>query len=54
MDIILNTFGTSINCATGCFIITNKDGQQRIPPEGVRTICLSKGAQITVMLLFLL
>lgn len=47
MDIILNTFGTSINCDTGCFIIAGKGGTQRIPPEGIKTISLSKGALIT-------
>lgn len=47
MNIVLNTFGTSLNCDKGCFIIKTKDGVSRIPAEGVNSISLSKGSQIT-------
>ena len=53
MDIILNTFGVSINCEKGCFVIRNREGEQKIPVEGIKTIVLCKGAQITTDAIFL-
>lgn len=47
MELILNTFGTSLNRDNEGFVITHKDGQQRIPAEGITSIQISKGAQIT-------
>jgi CRISP-associated protein Cas1 len=47
MDLILNTFGTSLNRDNEGFVITHKDGKQRIPPDGIKSIQISKGAQIT-------
>lgn len=47
MDIVLNTFGTSLNRDNQGFVITNQDGRQRIPVQGIRSIQIGKGAQIT-------
>ncbi len=47
MELILNTFGTSLNRDNEGFVITYKDGQQRLPVTGISSIQLSKGAQIT-------
>lgn len=47
MDIVLNTFGTSLNRDSEGFVITNQDGRQRIPAQGIRSIQIGKGAQIT-------
>jgi CRISPR-associated protein Cas1 len=47
MEIILNTFGTSINRDNEAFVVTHKDGKQRIPPNGIKSIHISRGAQIT-------
>jgi len=47
MDLILNTFGTSLNKENNAFIITHKDGKQRLPPEGLKSIQISRGAQIS-------
>lgn len=47
MDLILNTFGVSLNRDNGGFVITSKDGQQRIPSDGISSIQISRGAQIT-------
>ncbi len=47
MDIILNTFGTSINRDNEAFIVHHKDGKQRIPVQGIKSIQISRGAQIT-------
>lgn len=47
MDLILNTFGTGINRDNEGFVVTNKDGKQRIPVDGISSIQISKGAQIT-------
>lgn len=47
MELILNTFGTSLNKDNNAFVISNKDGKQRIPPDGVSSIQVGRGAQIT-------
>ena len=47
MEIIINTFGTSIHCEQNCFVIKNKDGTQKIPAEGVHSIQLGKGIFIS-------
>jgi len=47
MELILNTFGTSLNRDNEGFVITHKDGRQRIPTEGITSIQISRGAQIT-------
>lgn len=47
MELILNTFGTSLNRDNEGFVITCKDGRQRIPADGIKSIQISRGAQIT-------
>ena len=47
MELILNTFGTSLNRDNEGFIITTKNGKQRIPANGITSIQISRGAQIT-------
>lgn len=47
MELVLNTYGTSINRDNEGFVISNADGRQRIPADGIKTIRISKGAQIT-------
>lgn len=47
MELVLNTFGTSLNRDNEGFVISTAEGRQRIPAEGITTIQISKGAQIT-------
>lgn len=47
MELILNTFGTSLNRDNEGFVITHKDGKQRIPAIGIKSIQISRGDQIT-------
>lgn len=47
MEIVLNTFGISLNRDNEAFIITSKDGRQRIPVNDIKSIQISRGAQIT-------
>lgn len=47
MELVLNTFGTSLNRDNEGFVITHKDGRQRIPADGIKSIQISRGAQIT-------
>ncbi len=47
MELVLNTFGTSLNRDNDGFIIKHKDGKQRIPVDGIKCIHIGKGAQIT-------
>ncbi|HON21294.1 MAG TPA: CRISPR-associated endonuclease Cas1 [Bacteroidales bacterium] len=47
MELILNTYGTSLSRDNEGFVILHKDGKQRIPAQGIEAIIISKGAQIT-------
>lgn len=47
MELVLNTFGTSLNRDNEGFVITHKDGKQRLPVVGIKSIQISRGAQIT-------
>jgi CRISPR-associated protein Cas1 len=47
MELILNTFGTSLNRDNEGFVVNHKDGRQKIPTEGITSIQISRGAQIT-------
>ena len=47
MELVLNTFGTSLNRDNEVFVVTHKDGRQRIPVAGIKSIQISRGAQIT-------
>lgn len=53
MDLILNTYGCSLTRDNGGFVISNKDGRQRIPVDDIKSIQISKGAQITSDAVFL-
>ncbi len=47
MELILNTFGVSLNRDNNAFVITNKDGRQRIPVDGISSIQIGRGTQVT-------
>lgn len=47
MELILNSFGVSLSRDNEAFVIKTADGKQRIPVEGVKSIQLSRGAQVT-------
>lgn len=47
MELVLNTFGTSLSRDNECFVILSKDGKQRLPVEGITSVQISRGAQIT-------
>lgn len=47
MELVLNTFGTSLSRDNEGFVITNKDGRQRLPVVGIKSVQIGKGAQIT-------
>jgi CRISPR-associated protein Cas1 len=47
MELILNTFGTSLSCDNQGFVIKSGEEKQRIPTDGVTSIQISRGAQIT-------
>jgi CRISPR-associated protein Cas1 len=47
MDLVLNTFGACLTKDNEAFMVINKDGKQRIPPVGLRSIQIAKGAQIS-------
>ncbi len=47
MDLILNTYGTTLTKDTDNFVVIHNDGKQRIHPDSVKSIAISKGAKIT-------
>ena len=47
MELVLNTYGVSLNRDNEGFVITTSDGKQRIPVAGIDSIQVSSGAQIT-------
>lgn len=47
MELIINTYGTSLNRDNEGFVISTSEGRQRIPAEGIKSIQISRGAQIT-------
>lgn len=47
MDVILHTFGTCISRDNGGFVITGKDGKQRLSVSQVDSIQICRGVQIT-------
>lgn len=47
MELVLNTFGTSLNRDNEGFVISNSDGRHRIPLAGITSIQIGNGAQIT-------
>lgn len=38
MELVINTFGVSLNRDNEGFVISNADGRQRIPAEGIKKI----------------
>jgi len=47
MELVLNTFGTSLIKENNNFVVVHKDGRQLIAPSAVKTISISKGAKIS-------
>lgn len=47
MDLILNTFGTTLTRENDQFAVVHSDGKQVIHPSDLRSISISKGARIT-------
>lgn len=47
MELVLNTFGTSLSRDNEGFVVIYNDGKQRIPAVGIKSIQIGKGAQIT-------
>lgn len=47
MELVLNTFGVSLNRDNEAFVITKKGERHRIPVDDVKSIQISRGAQIT-------
>lgn len=47
MDLIINSFGTTLTKDNDTFVILHEDGKQRVHPDGIKSISISKGAQIT-------
>jgi CRISPR-associated protein Cas1 len=47
MELVLNTYGVSLNRDNEGFVISNSEGRQRVPVTGITSIQISKGASIT-------
>ena len=47
MDLILNTYGTTLTKDNDTFVVVHHDEKQRVHPDGLKSISISRGAQIT-------
>ena len=47
MEIVLSTFGTTLNVDNNAFVVTQGRERQRIPSDDVKSIQVAKGASIT-------
>lgn len=47
MELVLNTFGVTLSRDNEGFVIVTSEGKQRIPAEGINSIQISRGAQIS-------
>lgn len=47
MELVLNTYGTTLGRESESFVISNAEGKQLIPAEGIKTIRISNGAQVS-------
>jgi CRISPR-associated protein Cas1 len=47
MELVINSYGSTLHKENEMFIVETPDGKQSIPPNTIRTISLSKAARIT-------
>ena len=47
MELVLNTYGTTLVKENNHLVVKHKDGKQKIPVEKLKTILISKGAKIS-------
>lgn len=47
MNIVINSYGATLQKENNLFVITTAEGKQTFPPDVVRTITISKSARIT-------
>lgn len=53
MNLVLNSFGTALSRDMESFVVSSADGRTRVPTDGVRSIQLGKGTQVTSDAIFL-
>lgn len=47
MELVLNTYGILLSRDTEGFVIASSEGKQRVPADGIKSIQISRGAQIS-------
>lgn len=47
MNLVINSYGATLQRENNLFVITNAEGKQTFPPDVVRTISINKSARIT-------
>ena len=47
MELILNSYGATLSRDNEAFVVKTNDGKQRIPVDGIKSIQISRGAQVT-------
>lgn len=47
MELVINTYGASINRENEAFVISNTEGRQRVPIDRISSIQIGRGVQIT-------
>lgn len=47
MELVINTYGVSLNRDNEAFVISTPEGKQRVPVDGVSSIQIGRGVQVT-------
>lgn len=47
MNLVINSYGVSLNLENGLFVISSPEGKQSFPPDVIKTISIGKATRIT-------
>jgi len=47
MELVINSYGTTLSKENGLFVLESSEGKQSIPPEKLKSISISKAVRIT-------
>jgi len=47
MNLVINSYGATLQKENNLFVISTSEGKQTFPPDVVKTISINKGARIT-------
>jgi CRISPR-associated protein Cas1 len=47
MELVINSYGTTLSKENGLFVLESSEGKQSIPPDKLKSITISKAVRIT-------